>query len=67
MTYLKTHKQFDELTTVCGKDLASKAHAAKVCRDNMNDVTCGTCKKIMLVFKTDHYNRPRRIKRKCLF
>jgi len=60
MNFLKTHYKFDDFETVCGKELKDKEHIQKVCRDNMDDVTCGSCKKIMLVYKTDHYNRPKK-------
>lgn len=60
MNYLKKHYKFDDFETVCGKELKDKEHIIKVCRENIDDVTCGSCKKIMLVFKTDHYNRPKK-------
>lgn len=60
MAYLKTHMQYSEHETLCGKALASQAHAAKTCRVSINDVTCGACLKLSLVYKTDHSNRPKK-------
>lgn len=53
----KTHWVYSGFETMCGKDFTNNPHRLK---DKIEDVTCGTCKKIMLVFKSDSFNRPRK-------
>ena len=59
MKPIKAHYLYNSYETVCGIDTRTYKHRL-ILTNIIEDVACGRCKKIMLVFKSDSANRPRK-------
>lgn len=53
----KFHFPYSELETVCGIDLAK---TKVLLTDKKEEITCGRCYKIVLIFRSDSHNRPKK-------
>lgn len=52
--FIKTHYPYLDHHTSCGLDVSDKMH---VLRSNIEEVNCGRCLKIEVVYKSDYCNR----------
>ena len=53
----KTHFRYLKFETMCGILFHDRPEKFK---EKIGDVTCGICKKIVTVYKSDSHNRPKK-------
>lgn len=59
----KTHYRYSDHESMCGLDFTDNKNRII---DSIENVTCGTCKRIVTVHKSDSYNRPKKNIAKCV-